>query len=272
MEKQQRALSSLRDKMSNMEIRLNDIAQEQGSSSWLTVLPIKRLGFNLSKSDFWNAVRLRYGLPLKRLPSHCGYSKPYNVQHTISCKKGGFATLRHNELRDNIAEMLEEVTSDVKIEPALQSLSGEEIKGNQSDEARSDISARGFWIRGQRAFFDIRVFDPNAQRYQSKTLRKCYEINEQEKKREYSSRILKVEQGTFTPLVFSATGGMGRECSMFVKKLSQLISIKRKKELSVVTYGIRCKISFALLRSCLLCIRGSRKSNNEYEKLNEIQQ
>ena len=33
MEKQQRTLSSLRDKMSYMEIRLNDIAQEQGSSS-----------------------------------------------------------------------------------------------------------------------------------------------------------------------------------------------------------------------------------------------
>ena len=65
--------------------------------------------------------------------------------------------------------------------------------------------------------------------------------------------------------MFSATGRMGRECSMFVKNL-----IKRKEELSVVTYGIRCKISFALLRNCLLCIRGSRKSNNEYEKLNEI--
>ena len=33
MEKQQRTLSSLRDKMSYMEIRLDDIAQEQGSSS-----------------------------------------------------------------------------------------------------------------------------------------------------------------------------------------------------------------------------------------------
>ena len=72
--------------------------------------------------------------------------------------------------------------------------------------------------------------------------------------------------------MFSATGRMGRECSMFVKKLSQLISIKRKEELSVVTYGIRCKISFALLQSCLLYIRESLKSNNEYEyeKLNEI--
>ena len=98
---------------------------------------------------------LGYGLPLKRLPSHCGCSKPYNVQHAISCKKGGFVTLRHNELRNNIAEMLEEVTSDVKLEPALQPF----------DEARSDISPKGFWIRGQRAFFDIRVFDSNAQRH-----------------------------------------------------------------------------------------------------------
>ena len=72
MGKQQRNLSLLREKMSYMEIRLNDIAQEQGSFSWLTVLPIKRIGFNLLKSDFWDAVRLRNGLPLKRLSSHCG--------------------------------------------------------------------------------------------------------------------------------------------------------------------------------------------------------
>ena len=97
----------------------------------------------------------------------------------------------------------------------MQPLSGKEIKENQSDEARSDISTTGFWIKGQRAFLDIRVSDPNAQLHQKKTLQKCYEINEQEKKRKYSSRILNVEQGTFIPLVFSTTGGMGRECWTF---------------------------------------------------------
>ena len=51
MEKQQRTLSSMRDKRPYMEIRLNDIAQEQGSSSWLAVLPIKRLGFNFQNSS-----------------------------------------------------------------------------------------------------------------------------------------------------------------------------------------------------------------------------
>ena len=43
----------------------NDIDQEQGSSSWLTVLPTKQLGFSLSKAELSDAVYLRYGLSLK---------------------------------------------------------------------------------------------------------------------------------------------------------------------------------------------------------------
>ena len=65
-------------------------------------------------------------------------------------QKRGFVTLSHNELRENIAEILQEVTSDVRIEPVLQPLTGQEqsIGGNVSVEARADISARGFWCRG----------------------------------------------------------------------------------------------------------------------------
>ena len=70
-------------------------------------------------------------------------------------------------------------------------------------------------------------------------MRKFYETNKQEKKREHSSQILNVEQGTITSLMFSAPGGMERECLMFLKKLGQLISVKRKNNLSVVAYGIR---------------------------------
>ena len=143
------------------------------------MLSIKQLGFSLSKSEFWDAVYLRYGLPLKRLPSHCDCSKVYTAQHALSCKKGGFVTLRHNELRDNIAEMLQEVTNDVRIEPTLQPLTGEEqsVGVNVSVEARANISARRFWYRGRKAFFDVRVFDLNAQRHENKTPKRCYELN-----------------------------------------------------------------------------------------------
>ena len=67
--------------------RLNNIAQKQGNSSWRTALPLKQLGFWLSKAQFWGAVYLRYWLPLKRLPRHCDCSKFYTVQRALFCKK-----------------------------------------------------------------------------------------------------------------------------------------------------------------------------------------
>ena len=137
-------------------------------------------------------------------------------------------TSRHNELRGNIAEMLQVVTNDVGIESILQLLTGEQqsIGGKVSVEARADISARGFWCRGQRVFFDVRVFDPNAQRRENKAPKKCYKLKEHEKKRDYSSRVLNVEQGSFAPLVFLITSCIGREYLMFVKPLCLMISLK----------------------------------------------
>ena len=37
------------------------------------------------------------------------------------------------------------------------------------DEAPLDISAGGFWTKYQIEYFDVRVFDPNAIRYESKS-------------------------------------------------------------------------------------------------------
>ena len=73
MEKEQRTLSSLRDKMSYMDSTGTRIIQ------------------------FWDAVCLKYRLPLKRLSSNCNCSKPYNLKHGISCKKDEFVTLGHDE-------------------------------------------------------------------------------------------------------------------------------------------------------------------------------
>lgn len=100
-----------------------------------------------------------------------------------------------------------------------------------SMKARADISAKGFWCRGLKAFFDVRIFDTKAQSHENKTLKRCYELNEPKKKRDYNCRILSVKQGSFTPLIFSITDGMGREYSMFAKRLCQLIATKRKESL-----------------------------------------
>ena len=60
---------------------------------------------------------------------------------------------------------------------------------NTNDFARLDVSARSSWMMGQKAFFDVRVFDPNASRYQPKSLKQCFAVNEREKQRLQNRRI-----------------------------------------------------------------------------------
>ena len=226
----------------------------------MTVLPLSDHDFDLNKQQFWDAIRLRYGWPIPNLPLYCVCGSKFNMQHCMSCKKGGFVTLRHNNVRNLTANMLKEVCSDVAIEPPLIELTGENFKLKSTktgDESRTDICARGFWIKGQQAFFDVRVFDPNASCYLHQSMQQCYIKNENEKKRHYNERILNVDNRSFTPLVFSLYGGMSRECKTFYGRLADMIAEKRKTLPSITSSWIRTKICFALLRASFLCIRGS---------------
>ena len=54
--------------------------------------------------------------------------------------------------------------------------------------------------------------------------------NENEKKRMNESRVLEVEQASFTPLVFTTTGGMGRECLRYHSRLAELISVEKGED------------------------------------------
>ena len=134
------------------------------------------------------------------------------------------------------------------------------FSANREDGARLDISARGFWNGAQDAFFDVRVFHPNASSYRSMSLQAAFRRHEQAKKREYGERVREVEHGVFTPLVLSTTGGLGSEATTFYKRLADLISSKQQKHYSNVMCWLRCRLSFAILRSAIMCIRGSRSS------------
>ena len=156
----QEQLNELRLKFSDQQKRLNELNQEQGASSWLTTLPILDEGYDLTKQLFWDFIRIRYGWILTRLPTNCECGTKFDIQHALSCKKGGFISLRHNHLRNITVTLLKEVCKDIRVEPQLQELTGEilhpsTITGN---EARLDICARGFWQAGQMVFFDVRVF------------------------------------------------------------------------------------------------------------------
>ena len=97
--------------------RAISLAQEKGALSLLTARSIELFGFSLHKGAFRDAFVLRYGwLPLD-CPAHCA---SFSVQHALFCRKGGFPTLRHNEVRDLTAKAMTEVCHDVCVEPHLQ--------------------------------------------------------------------------------------------------------------------------------------------------------
>ena len=160
------------------------------------------------------------------------------------------------------AELLDMVCNDVQVEPALQPITGEELaRGtNQAPDARLDVHCRGFWQQQRAAFFHIRVCYPNADSYRDLSPKQIYRIHEKEKKRKHNSRITEIEQGTFTPLVFTMTGGMADECLRYHSRLAELLSAKKQESYATTISWVRAKVSFAILQSALLCLRGSRIS------------
>ena len=78
----------------------------------------------------------------------------------MSCKKGGFVSIRHKDLKDLTAKMFSEICKDIEIEPKLTPLTSKGLgssTANTVNEARFDIRARGFWERGQQSFLDLRA-------------------------------------------------------------------------------------------------------------------
>ncbi|KAL9970442.1 hypothetical protein ACROYT_G022818 [Oculina patagonica] len=220
----------------------------------------KDMGYNLNKGEFRDAVKLRYDWEIDNKPTVCVCGDAFTIDHAMICRRGGFIIQRHNELRDLEADLLKMVCNDVEIEPVLQELTGERLPSgaNTTPDARLDIHARGFWEKQRSAFFDVRVCHPNADSYKDQTPKQIYRNHENEKKRAYADRVLQVEQGTFTPLVFTSTGGMGEECKRYHSRLAELIAAKKGEDYATTVSWIRSKVSFAILRSALICLRGSR--------------
>ena len=84
----------------------------------------------------------------------CACGKKNDVVHTLTCKKGGYVSMRHNSLRDCIANCMREVCHDVRIEPVLLPVDANSFScsANKAEEARLDISGRGIKSAFERTF------------------------------------------------------------------------------------------------------------------------
>ena len=146
------------------------------------------------------------------------------------------------------------------MEPQLLPVDPKHFKAstNTQPEARLDIAATGLHSTFERTYFDVRVTHPGCQTNIYKTLPQLYQEQEALKKRTYEERVLEAEKGSFTPLIFSTSGGTGPLCGAFIKKLSSLISDSKNEKYEDVVFHLRVRLRFAILRSTLMALRGQR--------------
>ena len=131
------------------------------------------------------------------------------------------------------------------------------------DDTRVDIRAAGFYgCCHHHSFFDVRVFNSFAESNQSTCQAATYQRHERDKRRVYEKRIQEVEHGSFTLLVFSSSGGMGKAVSVAYKSLASFLSDKWNSPYPLVMGWLRCSLGYSLLRSSLMRLRGSRSRSD----------
>ena len=60
---------------------------------------------------------------------------------------------------------------------------------------------------------------------------------------------------------------MARQSPIFYKRMAELMAEKRGERKGFFTAWLRCKLSFSLVRSALLCLRGTRSSRTHRDDL-----
>ena len=141
---------------------------------------------------------------------------------------------------------------------------------------RFNASICGVLVVGQKksgklwALVDVRVFHPDCPSYLSTAGPALYKRFEKEKKRQYGQKVREVELGSFAPIVFSTTGGMGAEAQTFYRRLAGQLSIKKNMPFHLTMKWLRTHLSVILLRSSLMCLRGSRSIRRRRMNLTHV--
>ena len=241
-----------------------ELAREKGASSWLTVLPLNAHKFSLHNAAFLDAISLCYGWTPANLATTCVCGKVFTVDHALSCGRGGFPIIRHNEIRNLTVQLLTEVCSEVCVEPELQPVGPDQLQGataNRQDGARLDVAANGVWGGSfEKTYSVVRFVNPYAASYRRQSQETMYRSHERVKKRAYKEHIREVEHSSFTPLVFTASDGMRREATTFYKHLASMLAREWDIPYSKTLCWLRCRLCFSLLRSAIQAIRGERSS------------
>eukprot|EP00731_Ephydatia_muelleri_P009658 Em0005g244a len=126
------------------------------ASSWLSVIPARGLNLHMDPAEF--QVALKWWLGVDTSPHlRCPHCPDHQVDplshHALTCRGGGDAVLRHNSLRDVVAQFCHRACLGGQLEVG----GGTEADGSRSRPADYLVPN---WSTGKPAAFDITVTSP----------------------------------------------------------------------------------------------------------------
>jgi len=226
---------------------------DAAAACW-SLVPNKLNGTTMSKEEFFDNARLRYGWKPVDMCERCdGCNAPFTVEHALGCKKGGLVVQRHDDTRDEAGALAEMAltTSRVTYEPYIfhnrdvsATLRADEVRDDadsEGEEARGDVAIHGLWERGKTCILDVRITDTDAKAHFGHSSEKVLEKAAKEKKKKYNDACL-ARRRTFCPLVYLADGMACKEALAFKKRIAGLLCKKMDQRYNemVVSHGNGC--------------------------------
>jgi len=230
------------------------------TGTWLTVMPSVFTNTILSSGEMRDSLLLRYGMTPANLPKICdgkGCNKRFTIQHALSCACGYLPSQRHNELRDELADLAKAALTptQVWIEPLI-------APQDPSSEDRGDILIRGLFDKGTECIIDVTITDLDCPSSLRQNQEACLKNREQRKKSQYL-RPCQEQRRQFVPFVTSVDGLLGNEAKALLRQLATTLSQKWSKPYSQVRNYVNARVSIALVKGTHLCLRGPRIHRRE---------
>ena len=151
--------------------------------------------FDMSATEFRDALAICYRKPLLNIPSDCdGCGATLSLSHALSCRKSGLVIQRHNEIRDAFGDLATLVWNQVRREPVVR----EPDSSCSSPALVADLAVRGVWSPQVDVLLDIRVTDTDASSYVDQAPLAILRRAEAEKKDKYL-KACEERRALFTP-------------------------------------------------------------------------
>ena len=130
------------------------------TGAWLIVQLSTVNGTELGAQEWRNALFLQYGLEPPDLPTHCdGCQAKFLISHDFDCKKGGLVTARHNELRDELADLAGKAftpptcaTTPSLLRSCREEYEGCASRGRRNQQPLRSAAARGHGTEGRPSY------------------------------------------------------------------------------------------------------------------------